>query len=200
MTTWRPLLPLTLWVIALANVGCGAGSSDTVLASFTTTSSGAEMGVAVSAYGGDSIAQSFQVTTSATTTAVKLTLQKVGTFATGSGHYVQLYIDSDNSDTPSGTPLTNATSATVSVDNISSSSAQQVRFTFATAVTLTASTTYWLRLRASYAVNSTNYIQWMGYDGSSGYSSGKAEYRNGSGTFVTASIGLLRDLAFVVVQ
>lgn len=106
-----------------------------------------------------------------TVNSIKLKLKRNGTITAGKVVYVT--VESDSSGTPSGTPVTNGTSANVLCTAISGT-AGWIEFTFATAMTLSVSTKYWIVLQGDYDVSGTNYIEWKIDSGGSSYTDGDA--------------------------
>lgn len=80
-------------------------------------------------------------------------------------------IETDNAGAPSGTPVTNGTATTILAADTEYKSDQWTPASFASNVTLTASTTYWLVLTGSYTASATNYIA-ASTDTGDGYASG----------------------------
>lgn len=66
-------------------------------------------------------------------------------------------IQTDSSSNPSGTVITNGTSNNVTGASLSTSSANQTTFTFASAFTLVAGTTYWVVFRRTGSLDGSNY-------------------------------------------
>lgn len=81
-------------------------------------------------------------------------LSKVGS-PTGN---LTIEVQTNSAGSPSGTPITNGTSNTVAMSGLTTSYAETT-FTFASAFSLSAGTTYWVVLKRSDAVNSSNYVK-----------------------------------------
>lgn len=123
--------------------------------------------VTTSAEGKSKLAQSFQVSGATDVFSIKLWLKKSGS-PTGN---LTVKIQGDSAGAPNGTPITNGISDTVAASTLSTSYGW-IEFTFATAPSLTGSTTYWMVLETSDSASASNYVLW-GADGSSpGYASG----------------------------
>lgn len=80
-------------------------------------------------------------------------------------------IETDNAGAPSGTPVTNGTSANVLAFDVPTNHHEWQSFSFASNVTLTASTTYWLVLKGSYTASASYYIEAQ-YSSADGYAAG----------------------------
>ncbi len=70
---------------------------------------------------------------------------------------VSIEIQTDSSGVPSGTPVTNGTSSTVSGSSLSSSEYQEHTLTFSTPPSLVANTTYWAVFKRSSSLSGSNY-------------------------------------------
>lgn len=118
--------------------------------------------------GNDKLAQSFQLDSEGDVPTVRLWLRKQNT-PTGN---LTVKIETDNSGSPSGTTVTDGTSASVAVTTLSSSYSW-ITFTFSGEPSLTGSTSYWLVLETSDAQDGDEYVAW-GADGSvPSYASGE---------------------------
>jgi hypothetical protein len=103
----------------------------------------------------DKLAQSFQISTASVVSTVDVYLKKYGS-PTGN---LTVEIQTDNAGEPSGTAVTNGTSATVSASTLTTSFAATT-FTFSGNPSLSASTTYWLVLTTTDTQSNTNYVIW----------------------------------------
>lgn len=116
--------------------------------------------------------QSFVPSVTAPVNRVELNLKRLGT---PSGN-IWVTIEADSAGDASGTPL--ATSSNVVVDALSTSYAT-IQFDFSSAVTLTASTTYWIVLQGDYSFsNANNIIQ--GTNSAGAYAGGLFDTYNGT--------------------
>lgn len=100
---------------------------------------------------------------------VRLKLQRVGTLASAT---LKVTIEEDSAGAPSGTPITNGTSATLAASVISNSEGQMRGFTFVNPPLLDKAKTYWLVLQfdTTTGVDGSNNVVWS-HDGNvSGYS------------------------------
>lgn len=186
---------------ALQLTAC-ANVEENCAASYTTESTDQELGINDSALGGDELAQSFQLTEAREISSVQIRLQKKGTIASGYSLVLTLETNDSNGNAPSGTSAGGG-EARLDVSLISTTG--YYTFTFSSAASLSAETTYWLRLRAEYpqsnsAAASPNLVYWSSHDGSSNtYSSGSAVYETStSNQWQTSIIGSLRDLLFKI--
>ncbi len=96
-----------------------------------------------------------------------------------------LTIETDSAGAPSGTPVTNGTSSTVLASSVPYLSAEWVSFSFASNVSLTSGTTYWVVLKGSYTASTTNYIE-VSLDTTDGYAGGDSATWDGT-TWTTAT-------------
>lgn len=103
-------------------------------------------------------------------------------------------IETDTAGAPSGTPVTNGTATTKLAFNVPFKSAEWEIFKFASNVSLTSGTTYWLVITGSYTASATNYIA-LSTDTGDGYASGDASTYNGT-SWSAAAAGT--DLLFTV--
>jgi hypothetical protein len=116
----------------------------------------------------EKLAQGFQVTDAGTVSSVKLWLKKVGS-PTGN---LTVKIQTNNAGSPSGSTITNGTSATVAASSLSTSYGY-ITFTFSTPPSLSAATQYHIVLETADSQSNTNYVVW-GADGSTpSYASGE---------------------------
>lgn len=104
------------------------------------------------------IGQGFKVGLTTTVTKVKLWLKKTGT--PGGTDTVTLEIQTDSSGKPSGSVVTNGTSAAVDISDTITTTYAWVTFTFAVNPTLTAGTQYHLVLTGAFTISDTAYISW----------------------------------------
>jgi hypothetical protein len=109
----------------------------------------------------DKLSQGFQIATASTVSKVRLWLKKVGS-PTGN---LTAKIQTDTAGSPSGTTVTNGTSATVAASSLSTSYGY-IDFTFSTPPNLSAATQYHIVLETADSQSDTNYVVW-GADGSS---------------------------------
>ena len=116
----------------------------------------------------DKLAQSFEVTGSQTPETVDLWLKKVGS-PTGT---MTLRIETDNSGEPSGT-LVHANATTTLAESGLGTSYADVTFTFASAFTISGSTTYWLVLSTDRSASGTNYVVWGADTSTPSYADGE---------------------------
>jgi hypothetical protein len=172
------------------------------LASFSTSpSSDQSISIGHTDYGGLSVAQPFVVSQNGTAINAKAPLRRTGTFTAGS-HTLMATLESNGTNAPSSVIL--ATSATLDPSTISTSDAVYYTFTFSTPVALTTGQIYWLKIKSSYGVNSTNFISWNAYDGKNGgYFSGTtplgAVYELATpNTFSSSLLGLYRFALFSI--
>lgn len=91
--------------------------------------------------------------TNITAASINIILSKNGS----PGDNAQIEIDTDSAGSPSGTPITNGTSNGISGAGLSSLVGNQQAFTFASAFSLTAGTTYWAVIERSAGLNDSNY-------------------------------------------
>lgn len=95
------------------------------------------------------------------------------------GDTLTVTIETDNAGAPSGTPVTNGTATTKLAFNVPYKSDEWESFTFASNVTLTASTVYWLVLTGSYTASTSNYIA-VSTDTGGGYAGGGTSLFDGT--------------------
>ena len=110
-----------------------------------------------------------------TSSSIKLILNKQGS-PTGN---LTIEVQTDSSGSPSGTPITNGTSNTVAMSGLTGSYVETA-FTFASAFTLAAGTTYWIVLKRSDAVSGSNYVRCLGLGTSTDYASFVGKKYDGS--------------------
>jgi len=177
---------------AAVAAGCGGGgASETCVSKLAVDTEGDELGVNQTSLGKDDIAQSFSPVTGASVTTVALQLFKEGE----PGGTLTLTLEGDSAGTPDGAPVA---TAELSIASITNPNPAFYTFTFASAATLTAGETYWLRLGASYGASDDNLVLWSGNDGDA-FSRGSAAYFNfTTQTWSTDGIGANRDLLFKV--
>jgi len=100
-------------------------------------------------------------------------------------------IETDNAGAPSGTPVTNGTATTIRAFDTEYKSDQWTPASFASNVSLTSGTTYWLVLTGSYTASASNYIT-ASTDTGDGYASGDcATFDNTNWTGCAAGTDLL---------
>ncbi len=186
-------------VVLILALGCGRRlnlADGCGILSYVQETPGAELEIngQTSAWG--SIAQSFQVTSSASLSSVRMKLQKFGTFATS--QFIIASVHADNAGSPSATTLS---SGQVDVTEIGSSSASFVFFKLSSSVSLNANTTYWVKLTATYGQSSANVVKASAHEGAANtYADGLAKYEPSAspGTWSNGTIGALRDLEFIL--
>lgn len=182
---------------ALGLMACGnsGGSASTSCNTFyTTLTTNTKMAPRELTNDWTKIAQSFQITGTEPlqTETISLYLQKRG--SVDEEATLTLTVVADTSNAPDESNVVGTATREVST---LPDTAGLVTFTFSTALTLQISTTYWLVLSADYAASNSNLVDWMGHDGSSsGYSDGKAAYKDQDITWGDTKIGAFRDLAF----
>lgn len=195
-----------IWAISIGLFGVGCPLTESqdapsnVLASYSTTAAGGEVPIGFTDLGGPSVAQSFVSVSGGKALTAAVHLQRVGNFTSGT-QTLTASIETDNNGVPSGTAV--ATSGSVDPANIGSTFTS-VLFTFSSPVELTAGQVYWLRIKASYAINHGNYITWAGYDGKDKVYSVAGTIHNAvyetsiSNSYSSATIGQYRFLRFLI--
>lgn len=157
--------------MAFLVTACPVGSNSNgqcALASYNVTpSTTGAVGIGLSTYGGRSVAQSFMLTSPGKPLGATVMLAKVGSFAANTQQLVAT-IEGNNISTgmsqPNGSPL--AVSNPIDPSTILLSVSGNYTFTFSSTQSLTANQLYWLRIKASYGANTSNYILWEGFSGS----------------------------------
>jgi hypothetical protein len=188
------LLMMFASFLGIGYFGSGCGSGTCTIASNILETSGQEVGVGFATLGGNKIAQSFYVTSTATLKSIQLKLAKVGTITTSSGYTVTVTIVNDSSNQPGSTTL--SSTMTMLTDNISST---PTLYAFTPTEFSISPGTYWIKLVVNYPVSASNYIKATAHEGSSGeYTLGQAVYENGSAAWSTSIIGGFRDLVFAI--
>lgn len=130
--------------------------------------------------------------------AVMLSL--VGTFSPGH-HILTATLESDSGGVPDGTPI--STSKSIDVSQIGTNRASY-SFLFQSSVALNLNQVYWLRLRGSFPVSDTNYVNWYGADGLTNAYQVKGKLLNSlyetsvHGNYSSSQIGGLRFLLFAI--
>ncbi|MFH0834625.1 MAG: LamG-like jellyroll fold domain-containing protein, partial [Patescibacteria group bacterium] len=124
------------------------------------------------------LAQQFTVDSAGTIPAISLWLKKVGT-PTGN---LSLSIETDASDLPSGTTITDGAATTVAVDSLSSDDFEWVNFQFATPPTLSANTKYHLVLEGDFAASATNNLVWAADTSTPSFVDGTSEIKDSAWT------------------
>lgn len=117
---------------------------------------------------GDKLSQSFQVTGDQSIGVIKLYLKKVGA-PTGT---LTLRVETDTTGSPSGTLADVNATVTLAEDTLATSYGWII-FTYATAYTLTGSTTYHAVLSTDRATDASNYVLWGADASSPEYASGE---------------------------
>lgn len=205
------LLFCGLGMASFGLLGCldptGANSGSCSLASFAgPPTSGMELGIGLSQYGGASVAQPFIPNADGNVTSIAVQLHRVGTFDVNTQYITASIEANSNPDrivaNPDGFQL--GTSSKLDISRISTSGSL-VTFKTSQPVPVVKSQIYWIRLRVSYPVNGSRYVAWSAYDGtSSAYSvSGLAlpavyETSQGNTSFSSSLIGTNRFLLFNV--
>lgn len=128
------------------------------------------------------VSQGFKPNTSSTVTKVRLWLKKTGT--PGGTDTITLEIHTDSSGVPSGTPVSNGTSAAVDISDTLTTDYAWVEFTFSTNPSLTSGTQYHLVIVGAFTINSSNYISWGADDYDVIYQDGSMATNDGT-TWVT---------------
>ncbi len=113
----------------------------------------------LTAYAGDRLAQSFQV--SGATSVSKISLKMKRTGSPSSGSTVLLYIETNSGNNPSGTEVSANSYASLATSSISSTENTWTEFSFASTISLAANTTYWLVAKGNYSASDTDYITWL---------------------------------------
>ncbi len=203
-TSARVLWSSYMLCSAIALGGCAQGSNnnnneENCAVSYASITAEAELGLNDTVLGGDELAQSFKVSENKTITKIQLLLQKVGmTSGSFTGYEVILQLVNDSAGKPTGSAVTSETPV-LDVSAIGSTSGFYT-FTFASNVSLTAGTLYWIRVRGTYPASKKDLIKWYAHNGSSGeYSNGQALYETiTSNDWQSLVIGDLRDLLFKI--
>lgn len=128
------------------------------------------------------ISQGFKPNTSSTVTKIRLWLKKTGA-PTGN---INIQIQTNSSGVPSGTGVTNGTSANVDVSTLATSYGW-ITFTFTTNPTLTSGTQYHIVLQGDYALSSTVLASWGADNYDVIYANGSMSYYDAS-TWVTDTL------------
>ncbi|MCM2323562.1 MAG: hypothetical protein NDJ90_09915 [Oligoflexia bacterium] len=193
---------LPVLVLLFLATACGPGSgSNFGVASFVNENTEGTVGIGNAQSGGDkgnSVAQSFRLTEAADVRSVSVKLERRGTLADYQSLTLSLDTSATGGEYPAGTPLSPSATAILKVTDITDP--RYYRFVFPSAVALGANTTYWIRLKASYQISSSNYIAWRGYQGDPafGYADGVALYLTTGGSWSDSLIGTDTDLNFTV--
>ena len=112
-------------------------------------------------YGGISVAQSFVVSQSGIPLTAIVRLALVGSFPVAT-QYLTATIEGNSAGAPDNSPV--ATSTPIDVSTISTA-ANSISFSLQNQPTLDPALTYWLRVKGTFPVSDTNYINWYGVDG-----------------------------------
>ena len=160
----------------------GTETTDTILA----PNSGAQ----------SDIAQSFKPTKDQAVSKISLKVKKVGSLDNAYELTVFL-VDSDTDGFPDDTDV--LAQSTIVVQSVPTQSAF-VTFGLGQEVTLSSGSTYWIVLRANYPTSSTDRVEWVGHNSSTGtFSTGKAAIKNSTtDVWNDSSVGALFDLNFRV--
>jgi hypothetical protein len=152
----------------LAGSGCKVASFE------STPATDKGIGIGDSYYGGSSLAQSFMATsevnpetkTASPSVAVVL-LRKKGDFKAKTHNLIATIEGNGTSSSgPDSKPL--VVSDPIDVASISSTQTTFVTFKFRSKPELKESVVYWLRIKATYPVNSENFVVWESYEGQTG--------------------------------
>lgn len=127
-------------------------------------------------------AQSFQLAATTKVKAISLRLKKNA----GTPGDITVRVETNNAGDPSGTLADAAATGTITA--FSTTSYDWVTVTFATAFSLTASTTYWIKLTTAAAANDNNYA-WHADASSPTYTSGNASHSSDGGSTWAADTG-----------
>ncbi|MCM2279906.1 MAG: hypothetical protein NDJ89_17665 [Oligoflexia bacterium] len=206
-----PLLSSCLCILTPGGLsGCGwATNNGSVLgfASFTSENSAGTTGIGNAQFNsnpekGNSLAQSFQLSSENKLGRVSLKLGVSGNTSTLANHTLTLTIEKSRSSLeayPNGSAFDANATLTLPISQLQTS-AQYVTFVLPAQVTLDKDTVYWIRLEASYPVPSNSFVTWAGYSGDSvnGYSQGTALYETIGGTWTNNLLGTFTDLTFVL--
>ncbi len=174
---WPKLFALTL--IAVSLWSCSSNSAETATCSVDISSESTTGGVGIRqpSYGSDKVAQSVTFTADTSFSSLQLKLKRVGS-PVGT---LTLVIETNSASAPSGLAVYMAdgsdNSATFDAAAVSSTASTFYTFTFASAVTLQANSTYWVTVEASYNPSSTDVVKWMS-NTANAYSSGNSIARD----------------------
>ncbi len=106
----------------------------------------------------------------------------------------QISVQTDSAGSPSGSVITNGTSQPIAGSGILGSNAEYVAFTFSSAFTLTAGTTYWVVFERTGSLNDTHFY-YVGGAVASGtvynYASFQAQYKPGASGWSTSTYNSL---------
>ena len=115
----------------------------------------------------DSLAQGIQVSQNVTVNSIRLWLKKTGSPTDN----LTVAIETDNSGDPSGTAVTNGTSATVAASTLAGTYGW-IEFTFATDPTIEADTQYHLVLDTTDTQDNADYVEWGADESAPSYANG----------------------------
>lgn len=111
-----------------------------------------------------------------TSSTVNVSLIKIGAPTDN----ITVTIETDSAGSPSGTPVTNGTSNTVAGTTLTTTESEYTAFTFASAFSMSAGTTYWAVLNRSGANDDSNYYAVPSLASTTGYASFSTKYNNGA--------------------
>lgn len=140
--------------------------------------SGIRMGISTGedATGGEQVACKFTPREAVTASTLYATIFKVNAPTDN----ILVEIQSDNAGSPSGTAITNGTSNGVAGSGLSTTDSTYQTFTFASAFTLSADTSYWVVFKRSSTLSNTDYYVIGSFDASSDYASFVGKYYDGA--------------------
>ena len=181
---------LALAPYTLLQGGCGKKELEiTCPAKQNQYTSGSEYGIKDTVAGGDELGQTFKVTEKTTVNTVQVYLKKVGTISATETLTAEIW-----DQTAGGLPNTLLTSGSVALSAITTTGGY-VSITV-TSKELTAGSSYWLRLRASYSASNSNYVKWFKTSGTlDAYTDGQA-YAETSTVNNFLSLGNNQDFTF----
>lgn len=187
----------TLLASLLGLQGLGLSGCATLASCFTLTATsedGQEVAINNPTFGGDEVAQKFVTgTTAITATAIKLKLKRIG--ALTSGTIIAYIVADDGAGSPS--TVTTEPSATLTLSSTVPTTSGFTVYTVALSASqsLTASTSYWIRIRGTYGQSGSDYIT-QAASNLNGYTSGNAMVESSTpNSFGSGSLGDTRDLA-----
>ncbi len=123
----------------------------------------------------DKLAQGIQISNNATISKIRLWLKKTGS-PTGN---LTVKLQTDSGGNPSGTTVSNGTSATVAASSLSTSYGW-IEFTFSTHPALSGGVQYHIVLETADSASNSNYVVWGADSSSPSYASGVMKYESSS--------------------
>lgn len=120
-----------------------------------------------------------------TVNVASLSLARVGAFDKQDAEAITVTLETDTAGAPSGTPVTNGTSTALDPYLLNTTS-EWVNFSFASNVTLTAATVYWVVLQGTYTVSTVDNIKWDVDTTAGAYAGGDGATYNGTSWTVAA--------------